>query len=120
MVQMPWAGKQADQDRRLEILLVVHDALIDEFVKAADPLQFVFQLRVGKDPLAFPILGDDNDFFDVFQVLIKTLDNFLDGALALLKGDDVFVHGGGAGKRPALRLLMRCLSGERGEKTVPG
>jgi hypothetical protein len=42
-----------------KLLAVLHDGPADEFIKAAEPLQFVFQLRVGENPFALPVLYAD-------------------------------------------------------------
>ena len=64
------AGLPSNQPNfSLKILFVLQDGLVDEFIEAADPLQLVFQLRIGEDPFAVPVLGDDVDLFDVIQIL---------------------------------------------------
>ena len=65
-------------------LLIVHDALVDEAIEAADPFRFVFQLRVGEEPLVVFGVGDEDDLFDVVQVLIKPFLDLLDGRSGFL------------------------------------
>jgi hypothetical protein len=76
----------------LKILIVFQDGLVDEFIEAADPLQLVFQFGIGEDPFAVPVLGDDDDFFDVVQFLIKLLHDLFDRTLSSGKRNDVFCH----------------------------
>ena len=82
----------------LKILVVFQDGLVDEFIEAADPLQLVFQFGIGEDPFAVPVFGDDDDLFDVIQLLIELLHHLLDGTLGPGKRYDVFRHMSVAGR----------------------
>jgi hypothetical protein len=75
-----------------KILIVLQNGLVDKFIEAADPFQLVFQLGIGEDPFAVPVLGDDDDLFDIVQLLIKLFHYLFDRTLGPGKRNDVFGH----------------------------